>query len=62
MFVLALITTKNDNALAQGWLGFVYMSHAVIDKQSSWQEVNTLTAFDDGNSKTNTLYWVATRP
>src|SRR3546814_376704 len=46
----------------QGWLGFVYMDHAVIDKEKAWEEVNTLTEFDDGNSKTNTLYWVATPP
>lgn len=45
----------------QAWLGFVYMDHAVIDKEAAWEEVNTLTEFDDGNSKTNTLYWVATR-
>ena len=38
------------------------MAHAVIDKNVAWNEVNTLTSYDDGNSKTNTLYWVATRP
>lgn len=42
--------------------GFIYMAHAIIDKAAAWREVNTLTVFDDGNSKTNTLYWVATRP
>ena len=38
------------------------MAHAIIDKISAWNEVNTLNEFDSGNSKTNTLYWVATRP
>ena len=46
----------------EGWKGFIYMAHAVIDKNVAWTEVNTLTSYDDGNSKTNTLYWVATRP
>ena len=48
--------------LYKGWKGFIYMAHAVIDKNVAWNEVNTLTSYDDGNSKTNTLYWVATRP
>ena len=47
---------------SEGWKGFIYMAHAVIDKNVAWNEVNTLTSYDDGNSKTNTLYWVATRP
>ena len=42
--------------------GFIYMDYAVIAKEAAWAEVQTLTAFDDGNSKTNTLWWVATRP
>lgn len=38
------------------------MEHAVIAKAAAWAEVQSLTAFDDGNSKTNALWWVATRP
>ncbi len=34
----------------------------IIDKAAAWTEVQTLTAFDNGNTLTNTLYWVATRP
>lgn len=34
----------------------------VIDKVAAWAEVKTLAAYDDGNTATNTLYWVATRP
>ena len=45
-----------------GWRGFIYMAHAVIDPEAAWQEVQTLEGYDDGNTKTNTLYWVATRP
>lgn len=34
----------------------------IIDKAAAWAEVQTLPAFDNGNTLTNTLYWVATRP
>lgn len=49
-------------AIEPGWIGFIYMFHAIIDKATAWTEINTLTKFDNGNSKTNALYWVATRP
>jgi endo-1,3(4)-beta-glucanase len=51
-----------DYAVGDGWKGFVYMDHAIIDKEAAWEEVQSLKNFDDGNTKTNTLYWVATRP
>jgi endo-1,3(4)-beta-glucanase len=46
----------------QPWAGLLYMAHATIAREASWSEVFPLTAWDDGNSKTNTLWWVATRP
>ncbi|GMH35794.1 hypothetical protein BSKO_03662 [Bryopsis sp. KO-2023] len=46
----------------EGWRGFIFMAHAVIDPMQAWMEVNQLQGYDNGNSKTNTLYWVATRP
>ena len=47
---------------SEGWKGFIYMAHAVIDPETSWNEGLTLLDYDDGNTKTNTLYWLATRP
>ncbi|WP_050433517.1 glycosyl hydrolase [Chondromyces crocatus] len=47
---------------SQGWRGFMYMAHGVIDKNAAWSEASTLSSYDDGNSRTNTLYWLATRP
>jgi endo-1,3(4)-beta-glucanase len=38
------------------------MAHATTAREAAWAEVNTLTGYDDGNSQTNTLWWVATRP
>lgn len=46
----------------EGSKGFVYMDHAILDAHAAWLEANTLQGYDKGNSKTNTLYWVATRP
>lgn len=51
-----------DPTISDGWRGYVYMDHAIIDPVTAWREVQTLQRFDDGNSRTNTLYWVATRP
>lgn len=45
-----------------GWQGLLYMAHATTDQATAWTEVNTLTGYDDGNSQTNTLWWVASRP
>jgi hypothetical protein len=38
------------------------MAHATIARETAWSEVTPLTAWDDGNSRTNTLWWVASRP
>jgi len=45
-----------------GWRGFVHMALAIIDKAGAWDLINTLKAYDGGNSKTNALWWAATRP
>jgi len=45
-----------------GWRGFVHMALAIIDKAEGWNQIQTLRAYDGGNSKTNALWWAATRP
>jgi endo-1,3(4)-beta-glucanase len=57
-----VVAGKLTAASSEPWRGFIYLDHAVIDRAAAWSEVKTLQAFDDGNSKTNALYWVATRP
>ncbi len=47
---------------SQGWRGLLTMAHAQIDPAAAWNEADMLTDYDDGNSETNTLYWLATRP
>ena len=52
----------DDPGRMAGWRGFCYMAHAVIDPVAAWWEADELTGYDDGNTRTNTLYWLATRP
>ena len=37
------------------------MDHAIIDPDQAYEEALRLTKYDDGNTKSNTLYWIATR-
>jgi endo-1,3(4)-beta-glucanase len=46
----------------QEWSGLLTMAHATIAREAAWTEATALTAWDNGNSKTNTLWWIATRP
>jgi endo-1,3(4)-beta-glucanase len=48
--------------IAPSWRGFLRMARAVATPAGACADVNALAAFDDGNSRTNALYWVATRP
>ena len=46
------------------WKALMYMDHAVIDKDSAWLQIKSITqqdGFGTGGSKTNSLYWVASR-
>jgi endo-1,3(4)-beta-glucanase len=53
---------KLTPASGESWRGFIYLDHAVIDAAAAWQQVKTLGTYDDGNTKSNSLYWVASRP
>ena len=60
--VLATALTRPEPRIEESWRGFVYMAHAIIDPAAAWTEADALRSFDDGNSRTNTLWWIATRP
>lgn len=38
------------------------MAAAVVLPVEAWANITALSAFDAGNSKTNSFYWIATRP
>lgn len=49
-------------SLGPQWAGFVSLAGAVVLPVEAWANITELVAFDAGNSKTNSLYWIATRP
>lgn len=46
-------------AVEEGWKGFMYMYRALTNPNDAWTKVQTLTGYDNGNSKTNSLAWVS---
>ena len=60
--VLSEAYTRPDPPLSEEWKGYVVMAHAIIDPQAAYQEALQLGRYDDGNTKSNTLWWIATRP
>ncbi len=55
-------TALDSPDLGDGWRGFIIMAHGIIAPETAWEDAATLSSYDNGNSKTNTLYWLATRP
>jgi len=49
-------------AVGDGWKGYVYMAHATFNNAAAFAQAQTLKSFDSGNTYTNTLWWIATRP
>ena len=37
------------------------MIDAAVDPDAAWRSAQDLVRYDNGNSRTNTLYWIATR-
>lgn len=61
--VVAKALTRTNPPIQQEWMGFIFMDQAIIDKQAALSAFNSrITAFDDGNSRTNALYWILSRP
>jgi len=60
--LVATSLTRASPPIQEGWKGVVIMNQAIVDKSTAWTNVQTLAFFDNGNTKTNSLYWIATRP
>lgn len=50
-----------DTATEQ-WRGILLMMAAVNQPDDAWKNAHLLQLFDNGNTLTNVLYWIATRP
>lgn len=59
-----LIENYALKVVENSWAGYIRMAEGIIDPAGAWAGVQTLSAseFDDGNSMTAALHWVATRP
>ena len=44
------------------WKGLMVMAHAITDKAGAYSALTALNGIESGNSRTNMLYWAATRP
>jgi len=50
--------------LEEQWRALIVMAQAIVDRDGAWTRALILgdDAFKAGNSKSNVLYWIATRP
>ncbi|OMJ20692.1 Endo-1,3(4)-beta-glucanase 2 [Smittium culicis] len=48
----------SQNYVAPEWKGLIYMAGALVDTSINVKTINSLTAYDNGNSKTNALWWI----
>lgn len=56
------VPALNREGVGEGWKGFVYALESTYDKEAALNNVMALNGFDDGNSLTNLLWWIYTRP
>jgi len=50
-----------DPNVGGGWKGYLYMAHATFDAIAAYGQAKGNTAFDSGNSLSNTIWWISTR-
>ncbi|KAG8056619.1 hypothetical protein GUJ93_ZPchr0002g24838 [Zizania palustris] len=55
------IPALSREGVGEGWKGFVYALEGIYDKESALQKTRALTAYDNGNSLTNLLWWLHSR-
>eukprot|EP00644_Phytophthora_capsici_P016675 jgi/Phyca11/509548/fgenesh2_kg.PHYCAscaffold_47_\ len=53
---------RAEDPIDDRWKGYAYLDLAIIDPTDAWTKVQNMSFFDDGSSRTNSLYWIATRP
>lgn len=44
------------------WRAFTTAARAIVDPDAAAKDLEQIDSFDDGNSRTNMLHWIATRP
>lgn len=59
--VVQQLRERGLGAMDMNWRAFAVAVHAIVDPSAAIAELNAITAFDNGNSRTNMLHWIATR-
>ena len=60
--MLACCDTVGGAARMQDeWKSLIYIDHAVVDRDKAWDQVKATSGFGPGGSKSNSLFWVASR-
>ncbi|KAJ2053734.1 hypothetical protein H4S04_000499 [Coemansia sp. S16] len=49
-----------DGSATESWREIINLAYAVVDKQVAKDRVSKVTEHDDGNSASNSYYWIAT--
>jgi len=57
-----VVTASITGDTTDEWKGFLYGTHCVIDSRAAWKEIGKLVTFDGGNTRSNLMYFCATRP
>lgn len=58
---LACCGTSLSNGISDEWKSFIYAIHAIVNRDAAWSEFTKLEGFGVGGSKTNSLFWAASR-
>ncbi|KAJ2087808.1 hypothetical protein IW138_004703 [Coemansia sp. RSA 986] len=56
------LAAVSQGSQSQEWREIIDLSLAVVDKQAAFERIKDINAHDDGNSASNSYYWVATAP
>jgi endo-1,3(4)-beta-glucanase len=59
--VATQINTRTTPPVSDDWKAFTVMSSSIVDQQNAWTQAKRLRYFDNGNTRTNTYYFIATR-
>ncbi|KAG2404016.1 hypothetical protein LR48_Vigan843s002200 [Vigna angularis] len=60
-YVKELVEWTFPSLSSQSWKGMTYALQGIYDKQTALRNIRTLTAFEDGNSFSNILWWIHSR-
>ena len=52
---------NGQSRMQDEWKSLIYIDHAVIDRDAAWNQVKSISGFGPGGSKSNSLFWVASR-